>query len=55
LIRKIDQDLFASYSDDIPTFLKNIYAARGVSEAQLSLGLDSLLRPNFGNLLFGLK
>ncbi|CAC9440369.1 Single-stranded-DNA-specific exonuclease RecJ (EC [uncultured Gammaproteobacteria bacterium] len=50
LIRKIDQDLFASYSDDIPTFLKNIYAARGVSEAQLSLGLDSLLRPNFGQL-----
>ena len=50
LIRKIDQDLFASYSDDIPTFLKNIYAARGVSEAQLSLGLDNLLRPNFGQL-----
>ncbi len=50
LIRTIEQDLFVSYSDDIPTFLKNIYAARGVSEAQLSLGLDSLLRPNFGQL-----
>ena len=50
LTREIDKDLFVSYSDDIPTFFKKIYATRGVSEAQLSLGLDKLLRPNFQQL-----
>ncbi len=50
LTRKIDQALFDSYSDDIPAFLKKIYAARGVSELQLSLGLSNLLKPNFKQL-----
>ncbi|MDC3329243.1 single-stranded-DNA-specific exonuclease RecJ [Candidatus Thioglobus sp.] len=50
LTREIDQALLASYSDDIPNFLKHIYAARGVSESQLSLGLSNLLTPNFDHL-----
>ncbi|MDB3972405.1 single-stranded-DNA-specific exonuclease RecJ [Candidatus Thioglobus sp.] len=50
LTREIDQALLASYSDDIPNFLKYIYAARGVSESQLSLGLSNLLTPNFDHL-----
>ncbi|SMN13128.1 Single-stranded-DNA-specific exonuclease RecJ [Bathymodiolus heckerae thiotrophic gill symbiont] len=50
LTRKLDNYLFESYSDDIPVFLKKIYAARGVSEAQLSLGLAHLLSPNFPQL-----
>ncbi len=50
LTRKIDTDLLSSYSDDIHTFLKKIYAARGVSETQLSLDLDKLLLPNFKQL-----
>ncbi|CAB5502728.1 Single-stranded-DNA-specific exonuclease RecJ [Bathymodiolus thermophilus thioautotrophic gill symbiont] len=50
LTRKIDNTLFASYSDDIPSFLKKIYSARGVSEAQLSLNLTGLLKPNFAQL-----
>jgi single-stranded-DNA-specific exonuclease len=45
LTRKLDDALFASYSDDIPSFLKKIYSARGVSEAQLSLSLTGLLKP----------
>ena len=55
LTRKIDQSLFDSYSDDIPTFLKNIYAARGVSESQLDLGLSHLLTPKFNQLNTALK
>lgn len=47
LTRKIEQGLFDSYSDDIPTFLKKIYAARGVAESHLSLNLAHLLTPNF--------
>ncbi|WPE17255.1 single-stranded-DNA-specific exonuclease RecJ [Candidatus Thioglobus autotrophicus] len=50
LTREFDQALFESYSDDIPTFLKKIYAARGVSETQLSLGLNNLLTPKFDQL-----
>ena len=50
LTREFDQVLLESYSEDIPTFLKKIYAARSVSEAQLSLGLSNLLTPNFDQL-----
>ena len=50
LSRKIDQTLFDSYSDDIPAFLKRIYAARRVSESQLFLSLSKLLAPNFDQL-----
>ncbi|MEJ6659702.1 MAG: single-stranded-DNA-specific exonuclease RecJ, partial [Candidatus Thioglobus sp.] len=50
LTREIDQALLASYSDDIPNFLKKIYAARSVSESQLSLGLSNLFTPNFDQL-----
>ncbi|MBT3194950.1 MAG: single-stranded-DNA-specific exonuclease RecJ, partial [Candidatus Ruthia sp.] len=50
LSRAIDQTLFASYSQDIPVFLKKIYAARGLAESQLSLTLSDLLRPNFSEL-----
>ena len=39
LSRAIDQTLFTSYSEDIPVFLKKIYAARRVAESQLSLTL----------------
>ncbi|NYT52114.1 MAG: single-stranded-DNA-specific exonuclease RecJ [Candidatus Vesicomyosocius endoextente] len=46
-IRTIDQNLFDSYSDDIPIFLKKIYAARGINESHLSLNLSHLLKPNF--------
>lgn len=47
LTRIIDQNLLDSYSDDIPTFLKKIYAARGINESHLSLNLIHLLKPNF--------
>jgi single-stranded-DNA-specific exonuclease len=50
LSRAIDQALFSSYSEDIPVFLKKIYAARGLAESQLSLTLSDLLRPNFSEL-----
>ena len=50
LTKAIDNVLLASYSEDIPAFLKNIYAARGISEAQLSLDLSKLLKPNFEQL-----
>ena len=50
LTREFDQVLLESYSEDIPIFLKKIYAARSVSEAQLSLGLSNLLTPNFDQL-----
>ena len=48
--RAIDQTLFASYSEDIPIFLKKIYAARDLAESQLSLTLSDLLRPDFSEL-----
>ena len=50
LSRDIDEALFQSYSEDIPVFLKKIYAARGLSESQLSLTLSDLLKPNFSEL-----
>ena len=50
LSRSIDPLLFDSYSEDIPVFLKKIFAARGVAETQLSLGLSNLLHPNFSEL-----
>ena len=50
LSRTIDQTLLASYSEDIPIFLKKIYAARGLAESQLSLTLSDLLRPDFSEL-----
>ncbi len=50
LSRVIDDTLYQSYSEDIPTFLKKIYAARGVAESQLSLTLPELLKPNFLDL-----
>ncbi|WP_428086958.1 single-stranded-DNA-specific exonuclease RecJ [Candidatus Thioglobus sp.] len=50
LTRKLDQALFDTYSDDIPSFLKPIYAARSVSESQLELGLANLLTPKFNQL-----
>jgi single-stranded-DNA-specific exonuclease len=50
LIRQIDKALLNSYSDDIPSFLKKIYASRGVGESQLSLSLSKLLTPNFSQL-----
>ena len=48
--RNIDESLLQSYSDDIPTFLKKIYAARTVAESQLTLSLLHLLKPNFPEL-----
>ena len=48
--RQIDKTLLASYSDDIPDFLKKIYAARSIRESDLSLSLSALLRPKFKQL-----
>ena len=50
LTRGVDQALLASYSDDIPGFLKKIYAARAIGESQLSLSLTQLLTPDFPDL-----
>lgn len=50
LNRAIDPVLLDSYSDDIPTFLKKIYAARGVAQQHLCLDLPKLLQPNFSQL-----
>ena len=55
LTREIDKTLFNSYSDDIPVFLKKIYAARSVTESQLVLSLPGLLKPNFDQLDVALK
>ncbi len=55
LTREIDKTLFNSYSEDIPAFLKKIYAARSVTESQLVLSLPSLLKPNFDQLDVALK
>ena len=48
--RQINETLLASYSDDIPGFLKKIYAARSIKESDLSLSLSGLLRPKFKQL-----
>jgi len=55
LTREIDKTLYNSYSDDIPAFLKKIYAARSVTESQLALSLLGLLKPNFDQLDVALK
>ena len=55
LTREIDQSLYESYSDDIPLILKRIYAARGVSESQLSMALPGLLKPSFDQLNIALE
>jgi len=55
LTRGIDKELFNSYSDDIPNFLKRIYASRNVSESSLQLGLTNLLKPDFPDLSKALK
>jgi len=55
LTREIDKTLYNSYSDDIPTFLKSIYAARSVTESQLELSLPGLLKPNFDQLNIALN
>lgn len=53
--RKIDEELLASYSEDIPNFLKRIYASRGVNEKDLQLNLSSLLKPNFKQIDIAIK
>ena len=50
LTRDLDSELFESYSDDIPLILKRVYAARSVSESQLSMALPGLLKPSFDQL-----
>jgi len=50
LTRDLDNELFESYSDDIPLILKRVYAARSVSESQLSMALPGLLKPSFDQL-----
>ncbi len=50
LSRTVDKALYQSYSEDIPTFLKKIYASRGIGESQISLTLAELLKPNFSDL-----
>ena len=55
LTREIDKTLYNSYSDDIPAFLKTIYAARSVTESQLVLSLPGLLKPNFDQLNIALN
>ena len=53
--RPIDNALYESYSDDIPDLLKKIYAARAVTETQLSLSLPCLLKPDFDQLNIALE
>ena len=55
LSREIDKALFESYSDDIPTLLKKIYASRSVTESQLDMSLPGLLKPNFDQLNIALE
>jgi single-stranded-DNA-specific exonuclease len=50
LTRELDNSLFESYSEDIPVILKRVYAARAVSESQLSMALPGLLKPSFDQL-----
>ena len=49
-IREINEHLLDSYSDDIPSFIKKILAARNVSETRLDLTLSKLLHPKFTDL-----
>ena len=53
--RPIDNALYESYSDDIPDFLKKIYAARSLTESQLSTSLPGLLKPSFDQLNIALE
>ena len=55
LTRELDHSLFESYSDDIPVILKRVYAARAVSESQLSMALPGLLKPSFDQLNIALE
>jgi len=55
LTRELDNSLFESYSDDIPLILKRVYAARAVSESQLSMALPGLLKPSFDQLNIALN
>ncbi len=48
--RPVDKTLLASYGDDVASFLKPIYAARGVRYTDLDLSINRLLKPNFANL-----
>lgn len=50
LIRAINEDLFKSYSDDIPNFLKQIFASRNIKEDDLDLSIKNLIKPDFLNL-----
>lgn len=59
-IREINEHLLDSYSDDIPSFIKKILAARNVSETRLDLTLSKLLHPKFtdlekANVFLGMK
>ena len=49
-IRNINQELANSYSDDIKSFLKPIYAARNLVENDLDLSLKNILKPDFKDL-----
>ena len=49
-IRDINEHLLDSYSEDIPSFIKRILAARNVSETRLDLTLSKLLHPKFTDL-----
>ena len=53
--RKINPQLLSSYSDDISSFLKPIYAARNIKEDDLNLSLKNLLKPDFADLEKALK
>jgi len=53
--RPIDNALYESYSDDISDFLKKIYAARSLTESQLSTSLLGLLKPSFDQLNIALE
>ena len=55
LSREIDNELYESYSDDIPSLLKKIYASRSVTESQLDMSLPGLLKPNFDQLNIALE
>ena len=55
LSREIDNALYESYSDDIPSLLKKIYASRSVTESQLDMSLPGLLKPNFDQLNIALE
>ena len=53
--KKINKELFDSYSDDIPNFMKKIYAMRNVIEEELDLSLTKLKRPNFKSINIALS